>query len=482
MELNKYISNVFDKIELQNASDEKQEKVSTPPSVDSAIPAKLNVDPETVLMVPRPDPEDIYLIAKKDIHKNVVHRIDPDELQKIPEQSRRSELRLLVEKMVDADTHLLSPIQRKKLVEELLDDMLGFGPLEPILRDPTMNDILVNGCQTMYVEQAGILKELPNPFIDDAHLLEIIQRIVSKVGRRVNESSPMVDARLPDGSRFNAIIPPLAIDGPLVSIRRFGARPLKLADLLNYKSLSVEMARFLDAAVHARLNVIVSGGTGSGKTTLLNALSAYIPDRERIVTIEDAAELQLQQRHVCRLEARPANIEGMGLITIRDLLRNSLRMRPDRIVIGECRGAEALDMLQAMNTGHDGSLTTIHANSPRDSLSRLETMIMLAGLELPISAMRQQICSAVHLVVQIERLPGGSRKVTRITEITGMEGEIVTMQDLFVFKQLGVHDNGKAYGHFECTGILPHHMNKLLEKGINLPSDMFRHRVLQEIT
>ncbi|MBL8823218.1 MAG: CpaF family protein [Planctomycetia bacterium] len=428
------------------------------------------------------DPQDIYQVAKKHLHKKIIQRIDPAELERIPEQSRRTELKQLVESMVEADTHPLNPLQRATLIEELLDEMLGFGPLEPILREPNVNDILVNGCNTMFIEQAGILKEIPNPFSSDSQLMEIIQRIISRVGRRVNESSPMVDARLPDGSRFNAIIPPLALDGPLVSIRRFGARPLRLEDLLNFKSLTGDMARFLEAAVQARLNIIVSGGTGSGKTTLLNTLSAYIPHRDRIVTIEDAAELQLQQRHVCRLESRPANIEGRGQVTIRELLRNALRMRPDRIVIGECRGAEALDMLQAMNTGHDGSLTTLHANSPRDSLSRLETMIMLAGLELPISAMRQQICSAVNLVVQIERLPGGARKITRITELTGMESEIITMQDLFIFKQLGVNAVGKAYGRFECTGILPHHLHKINEAGIHLPGEMFRQRIMLEIS
>lgn len=481
MELNKYISSVFDKIEQQREGGQPATSTPAPEATQLPLAEKPTQEPETILMSPRQDPEDQYLEIRNAIHKKIVQRVDPDELEKIPEVSRRSELRLLVESVVEADTHPLSPSQRKKLIEELLDDMLGFGPLEPILRDPSISDILINGCRTLYVEQAGILKEIPNPFTDDAHLLEIIQRIVSRVGRRVNESSPLVDARLPDGSRFNAIIPPLALDGPLVSIRRFGARPLKLADLLNYKSLTVDMAQFLESAVHARLNIIVSGGTGSGKTTLLNALSAYVPDRERIVTIEDAAELQLQQRHVCRLESRPPNIEGKGLITIRDLLRNSLRMRPDRIVIGECRGAEALDMLQAMNTGHDGSLTTLHANSPRDSLSRLETMIMLGGLELPISAMRQQISSAINLVVQIERMPGGSRRITKITELTGMEGEIITLQDLFVFKQLGVNTMGKAFGRYECTGILPFHIHKLTEKGIHLPNDMFRQRVMLEV-
>ncbi len=479
MELHKYMSDVFSKISDQETSKHtpvKPEPVTPPPA---QVPQN---DPDTVMMLHTADPADIYQAAKKQIHQKIIQRIDPDELEKIPEASRRTELRQLVESIVEADTHPLSPMQRNKLIEELLDDMLGFGPLEPILREPSINDILVNGCHTMYVEQAGILKEIPNPFMNDAHLMEIIQRIVSRVGRRVNESSPLVDARLPDGSRFNAIVPPLALDGPLVSIRRFGARPLRLDDLLNFKSLSSDMARFLEAAVQARMNIIVSGGTGSGKTTLLNALSAYIPHRERIVTIEDAAELQLQQRHVCRLESRPSNIEGKGQITIRDLLRNALRMRPDRIVIGECRGAEALDMLQAMNTGHDGSLTTLHANSPRDSLSRLETMIMLAGLELPISAMRQQISSAINLIVQIERMPGGSRKITRITELTGMEGEIITLQDLFIFKQLGVNALGKAYGRFECTGILPFHLHKVTEAGINLPPDMFRQRVMMEIS
>jgi pilus assembly protein CpaF len=359
--------------------------------------------------------------------------------------------------------------------------MLGFGPLEPFLRDPTVGDILINGTWGLYVERNGVLKEVPNPFADEAHVLRIVQRIVARVGRQVNEASPMVDARLPDGSRFNAIVPPLALNGPLVSIRRFGTKPIRLPDLIAKKSIAPEMARFLQAAVEAKLNILVSGGTGSGKTTLLNALSAYIPDGERIVPIEDAAELQLQQRHVGKLEARPPNVEGKGQITIRDLVRNALRMRPDRIVIGECRGAEAMDMLQAMNTGHAGSLTTLHANTPRDAIGRLETMIMMSGLELPLAAMRQQIASALNLIVHVERTAGGARRVTRITEVTGMEKDVVTTQDLFAFVPTGVDPVGRATGRFEAAGVASAYDHRLRAAGIHLPPETFRKRVLLEV-
>jgi pilus assembly protein CpaF len=419
--------------------------------------------------------------VKQRIHTLLVEKIDPNTLRNMPEDRQRPELRRILEQIISDDKQPMSMNQRKALIEEIIDDALGFGPLERILRDPTVSDILINGAHCVYVERNGVLQESPGTgFRDDAHLLEIIQRIVSRVGRRVNESSPMVDARLPDGSRFNAIIPPLALDGPLVSIRRFGKRPLRVADLLALKALTPQMCQYLETAVKARLNILVSGGTGSGKTTLLNALSSFIPADERIVTIEDAAELKLQQRHVGRLESRPANIEGLGEVTTRDLVRNALRMRPDRIVIGECRGGEALDMLQAMNTGHEGSLTTLHANTPRDALARLETMIMLAGLELPIRAMRQQIASAINVIIQVERLPGGPRRITNITEVIGMEQDIITLQSLFVFKPMALDTGGKAIGQFVTTGVSTNYEPRFRARGVSLPTDFFRERVLLE--
>jgi pilus assembly protein CpaF len=417
---------------------------------------------------------------KQRVHTLLVEKIDPDHLRTIPEDRQRLELRRVVEQILDSENQPLSMQQKKVLTEEILDDTLGFGPLERLLRDQSISDILINGAQCVYVERNGMLEEEDIHFRDDGQLLEIIQRIVARVGRSVNESSPMVDARLPDGSRVNAIIPPLALNGPMVSIRRFGKRPLRIVDLLALKAFAPEMCRYMEAAVKARLNILVSGGTGSGKTTLLNTLSSFIPADERIVTIEDAAELQLQQRHVGRLEARPANLEGEGEVTIRDLVRNALRMRPDRIVIGECRGAEALDTLQAMNTGHEGSLTTLHANSPRDALSRLETMIMLAGLELPMRAMRQQIASAINVILQVERLPGGVRRVTRITEVIGMEQDVITLQDLFEFKQLGLDAAGRTFGEFVAMGIASHFEPRFRGRSVLLPADLFRERVLLE--
>ncbi len=392
-------------------------------------------------------------------------KIDPEHLRSIPDERQRVELSRVIDQIIDAEKQPVTLRQKKAMTEEILDDSLGFGPLEKMLRDQSISDILINGAHSVYVERRGVLEEEAIRFRDDDQLLEIIQRIVSRVGRRVNESSPMVDARLPDGSRFNAIIPPLALNGPMVSIRRFSKRPLRIVDLLALKAFTPEMSRYMEAAVSTRLNILVSGGTGSGKTTLLNTLSSFIPANQRVITIEDAAELQLQQRHVGRLEARPPNLEGEGEVTIRDLVRNALRMRPDRIVIGECRGAEALDMLQAMNTGHEGSLTTLHANTPRDALSRMETMIMLAGLELPIRAMRQQITSAINVILQVERLPGGARRVTRITEVTGMELDVITLQDLFVFKQLGVDAAGNTRGEFVTTGVTSHYDTRFRARG-----------------
>jgi pilus assembly protein CpaF len=415
---------------------------------------------------------------KRLIHGKLVDKLDLSRVSDLNGDSLRKEIRLVVERLCDTENPLLNRMERERLIDEVLDETFGFGPLEVLLKDPTINDILVNGPHKVYVERRGKLERTDVKFRDSDHLLQIIDRIVSKVGRRIDETSPMVDARLPDGSRVNAIIPPLALDGPSLSIRRFGTNPLKLEDLLNYKAFTPEMAMLLEACIKARLNIIISGGTGCGKTTLLNTLSSFIPPDERIVTIEDAAELQLQQDHVVRLETRPPNIEGKGSVTTRDLVRNALRMRPERIIIGECRGAESVDMLQAMNTGHAGSMTTLHANSPRDAQARLETMIMMAGLELPIKAMRQQISSAVDLIVQANRLQGGPRKVTNLTEVLGMEQEVIIMQDIFRFRQMGIDQNGRAFGQFESTGVRPTFVSRLETAGIKLPSNLFAERVL----
>jgi pilus assembly protein CpaF len=412
------------------------------------------------------------------LHGKLVDQLKPEEVERIPEERRRAELHRIVEHLVETEAGLLSYPDRRLLTEELLDEVLGLGPLEKLLKDPTISDILINGPRDVWVERHGQLERADVIFRNDAHLLQIIDRIVSKVGRRVDEMSPMVDARLPDGSRVNAVIPPVSLRGPALSIRRFGTSPLKAKDLLNFKSLTPEMLTILEAAVKARLNILVSGGTGSGKTTLLNILSSFIPNTQRLVSIEDAAELQLQQPHVVQLEARPPNVEGKGAVTIRDLVRNALRMRPDRIIVGEVRGAEVLDMLQAMNTGHEGSMTTLHANGPRDALGRLEMMMMMSGLELPLKALRQMIASSLHLIVQVDRVPGGGRRVTSITEVTGMEGDTIVTQELFVFHQMGVDHAGKAFGRFEATGVRPHHEPKLRAGGVTLATDLFQQRTL----
>jgi pilus assembly protein CpaF len=366
----------------------------------------------------------------------------------------------------------LSASERDRLSREVLDEVFGLGPLEPLLQDPTVNDILVNTFSKVYVERGGVLEKTPVVFKDNLHLMHIIDKIVSAVGRRVDESSPMVDARLPDGSRVNAIIPPLAVDGPILSIRRFGSVPLTADDLLARLTFTQEMLEVLMKAVKARLNIVVSGGTGAGKTTLLNVLSGFISERERIVTIEDSAELQLKQEHVVRLECRPPNIEGKGAVHQRELVINALRMRPDRIVIGEVRGAEALDMLQAMNTGHDGSLTTIHANSPRDALSRIETMVLMANINLPEKALRHQIASAIHVIVQVSRMSDGTRRVTHISEITGSSADVISMQDIFLFEKRGLGPNGKVLGRFRATGIIPKFSEKLNDAGMPLAMNL----------
>ena len=414
-----------------------------------------------------------YQELKFTLHRKLLDQINLDALAGIENDRIRGEVKQAALTIVEQEPTLLTASEKEQLTEEVLHEVFGLGPLEPLLQDPTISDILVNGYRQVYVERAGVLEVTNVRFHDNAHLLRIIDRIVSQVGRRVDESNPMVDARLLDGSRVNAIIPPLAVDGPLLSIRRFGNDRLMPADLVDRLSLTPGMMRLLEAAVRARFNIIVSGGTGAGKTTLLNGLSAFISPRERIVTIEDAAELQLKQPHLARLEPRPANVEGHGTVRQRQLLVNALRMRPDRIIVGEVRGEEALDMLQAMNTGHDGSLTTVHANSPRDAISRLEVMVSLANANMHLTAIRQQIASAVHILVQISRMSDGTRRVMNITEVTGMETDIVTLQDIFVFEKLGLSPEGKVVGRFAATGILPKFNEKLVAAGIRLPVDLF---------
>ncbi len=414
-----------------------------------------------------------YQDLKNQIHDLVMDRIDLESLQRLSQEQIRSELQLLVERLLDEKAAVINDAERKRLVRDIQNEMLGFGPLEELLLDPSVSDILVNTYRQVYVERRGKLELTDVTFNNDAHLLKIIDKIVSRVGRRIDESSPMVDARLPDGSRVNAIIPPLAIDGPIMSIRRFSAVPLKMEDLVGHRSLTNEMAEILQALGKAKVNILISGGTGSGKTTMLNVLSGFISETERIVTIEDAAELQLQQPHVVRLETRPENIEGKGEVTQRALVRNALRMRPDRIILGEVRGGEALDMLQAMNTGHDGSMATIHANTPRDALIRLENMISMAAASLPTKAMRQQISSAITVVVQIGRLTDGKRKVLSILEITGMEGEVITTQEIFSFKQTGLDEHGGIIGHFSASGVRPRFLERLRAFGITVSEKLF---------
>jgi pilus assembly protein CpaF len=417
---------------------------------------------------------------KRRIHGKLVDKLDLTRVGELEGDVLRREIRLVVEHLCDTEDTLLNRNERERLVEEVLDETFGLGPLELLLKDPTISDILINGPRNIYVERRGKMEKTSVVFRDNNHLMQIIDRIVSKVGRRVDEVCPMVDARLTDGSRVNAIIPPLALDGACVSIRRFGSNPLKLEDLLNFKAFTPEMVMLLEGAIKARLNIVISGGTGSGKTTLLNTLSSFISNSDRIVTIEDAAELQLQQDHVVRLETRPPNIEGKGAITATDLVRNALRMRPERIIIGECRGPETLDMLQAMNTGHEGSLTTIHANTPRDGVARMETMITMAGFELPLKALRQQIASAVDLIVQANRLQGGPRKITHITEVLGMEQDTIVMQDIYHYVKEGIDENGRAFGRFEATGVRPNFMDRLEAAGVRLPSSAFRQRTMLE--
>jgi len=416
---------------------------------------------------------------KEHIHGKLVEKLDLTRLSELEGDSLRREIRVVVEHLCDTENPMLNRSERERLVEEVLDEAFGFGPLEMLLKEEGVADIMINGPKHVFLEKNGRIIRSDVTFRDNDHLLQILDRIVSKVGRRIDETSPMVDARLPDGSRVNAIIPPLALDGPSLTIRRFGSNPLTLEDLLKFGAFTPEMVMFMEGAMKARLNIIISGGTGSGKTTLLNTLSSFISNENRIVTIEDAAEIQLQQEHVLRLETRPPNIEGKGAVTATDLVKNALRMRPDRIIIGECRGGEALDMLQAMNTGHDGSLTTVHANNPRDAISRIETLVNMSGFDLPMTALRKQISSAVHLIIQASRLQGGPRKVTYITEIVGMEGDTIVMQDIFKFVQEGIDSNGKAHGHFMSTGVRPKCIEHLESSGVKVPPSIFTERQLR---
>ena len=415
-----------------------------------------------------------YQQLKFSLHHQLLDRINLEALSSIPGERARLEIRSALARMVDQEKTPLSRTEKDRVIEEVLDEVFGLGPLEPLLQDPTISDILVTTPRLVYVEQAGKLHRTPVQFKDNAHLLRIIEKVVAQVGRRVDESTPLVDARLPDGSRVNAAIPPVAVDGPLLSIRRFGRHALRGEDLVRSLTLIESMRQLLEYCVRARLNILISGGTGSGKTTLLNALSSYIPEDERIVTIEDAAELRMQQVHVARMETRPPNIEGLGAIRIRELVINALRMRPDRIIVGEVRGEEALDMLQAMNTGHDGSLTTVHANSPRDAVGRLEVMVGMANANMGVRSIRQQIASAVDLFVQVARFSDGTRRVTYVTEVTGMECDLVTLQDLFLFDKKGITGEGKVRGSFRATGIRPKFYEKLASCGLELPANIFQ--------
>ncbi|MCA9080034.1 MAG: CpaF family protein [Planctomycetaceae bacterium] len=426
----------------------------------------------------RADQQLDFEALKRLIHGKLVDKLDLNRLGELQGDNLRREIRMVVEHLCDTENPLLNRSERERLIEEVLDETFGFGPLEILMKQDGVADIMINGPKNVFVEKNGRIQKSEVTFRDNDHLLQILDRIVSRVGRRIDETSPMCDARLPDGSRLNAIIPPLALDGPSLTIRKFGSKPLGLEDLLKFGAFTPEMVMLMEGAIKARLNIIISGGTGSGKTTLLNTLSSFVQNDHRVITIEDAAELQLQQAHVLRLETRPANIEGKGRVSATDLVKNALRMRPDRIIIGECRGPESLDMLQAMNTGHEGSMTTVHANNPRDAVSRIETMVTMGGVELPLKAIRQQMASAVDLIIQASRLQGGPRKVTYITEVLNMEQETIIMQDIFRFVQDGIDEDGRAYGHFEATGVRPACMPRLEAAGVRLPGNLFQARPL----
>ncbi len=451
---------------LQRLEEQKQ--------VDEHLDIK-DIDKATPAVTTKKDP---YQYLKTKIHKRIVAEMSSEDSRaliekKVDMKALRDVVTRISTVVMDEEITLIPQAERKRIIPEVLDEVLGFGPIEPLLKDPTISEIMVNNASQVYIERSGKLELTDVTFRNDAHVMHVIEKIIAPLGRRIDESSPMVDARLPDGSRVNAIIPPLSLKGPVLTIRKFSKEPFQVDDLIRFGTWTKEVADFLKACVEGKLNIVVSGGTGSGKTTTLNILSSFIPSDERIVTVEDAAELQLRQEHVVTLESRPANIEGKGQITMRDLVKNCLRMRPDRIIVGEVRGGEALDMLQAMNTGHDGSLTTGHANSPRDMLARLETMVLMAGMNLPDRAIREQIASAIDLIIHQARLPDGSRKITNITEIQGMEGDIVTMQDIFIFEQRGRDENKKIIGRFKPTGIRPKFLDKLANSGIQVATDIF---------
>jgi len=426
-----------------------------------------------VVQLPGASNADSYHELKHELHQKLIEKIDLTTIEKLPREQLRDELRLILNQLLATSDLPLNRVEREQMVEELLDEVTGLGPLEPLLADTTISDIMVNGHATCYIERFGKLELTPIRFRDNAHLQQIIVRIVSRVGRRIDESSPMADARLPDGARVNAIIPPLAIDGPVLSIRRFGGSPLRVKDMVAINSATPEMLAFLAACVKAKLNCLISGGTGTGKTTMLNALSSFIPENERVLTIEDAAELQLQQRHVVRLETRPPNIEGKGEVIARDLVKNALRMRPDRIVIGECRGGEVLDMLQAMNTGHEGSMTTVHANTPRDALSRVEAMVGMGGIQMSEALIRQTIARSLNVIIQLSRGTDGKRRITSIAEITDIQAGVITMQEIFKFEQQGVDAAGKIVGDFRFTGIRPRALDRIERYGIN-PAEIIK--------
>ena len=457
-------------------------RVAEPAPIPAPAPAPY-VAPQAPMapvmpMVPQQERSPYFQQMKVRIHTQLVDRLDVQNLKTLPPEVVRREVRVLIRELCQEEKGLLTSADQERLMDEVMDETFGLGPLEILLKDPGISDILVNRFDRVYVEKKGRLELSEVTFRDNGHLRQIIDRIVALVGRRVDETSPMVDARLADGSRVNAIIPPLALDGPAMSIRRFGSKPLMPEDLIRAGAFPPAVMDFLSAAVQSRCNILISGGTGSGKTTLLNCLSRYISADERVITIEDAAELQLQQPHVVRLETRPPNIEGRGEVSSRDLVKNCLRMRPDRVIIGECRSGETLDMLQAMNTGHDGSMTTIHANNPRDAITRLEVMIAMGGFDIPVKGLRSQIAGAIQIIVQATRLGGGKRKVTRVSEITGMEGEHITMHDLFAFEQTGVDGSGNAMGQFVCTGIRPKTAERIEARGLKLPGDLFIRRVM----
>lgn len=445
------------------------------PDIVETVSEKIDKPLESERSEPIVDPGRFVKI-KRDLHRQLIESMDLSQLGKLDQDQLKREVREAATRLLNDSNQLMTLEERNRLISEVIDETFGLGPLESLMSDPSISEIMVNGPKTTFIERNGRIERANIVFNDDKHLIQIIQRIVGRIGRRVDETSPLADARLADGSRVNAVVPPIALDGALLTIRRFGKKALKAEDLVEKNAMAPEMLEFLAACIKARINIIISGGTGSGKTTLLNALSSYISHDERIATIEDAAELRLQQPHVVRMETRPSNIEGTGQITTRDLVKNALRMRPDRVIVGECRGGEALDMLQAMNTGHDGSMTTIHANDTRDALSRLEMMVGMNGFDIPIWIVRRQIVSAVQIVIQANRLPGGLRKITKISEIVGMEEDIVSMQDIFVYKQTGVDENRVCQGYHMSTGLRPKSLDKLAISGVGLPISMFEQK------